>query len=110
MTRNRSLSASFNCLMDVCQTQDPITHDVPVTVTVRGPGSVSFRGIVCRTRCSKTAPEMSLVSLAAQANPGASVAGWSGNVNCGSGPATGCSFPAFYDRYGRGPKLTIEFR
>jgi hypothetical protein len=109
LSDNRSLSAIFGCHLDVCSLQQPITASVSVTVTTSGRGQASFLGRVCRGRCTVWAPQLSMVSVGAQPDQGASLSRWSGTVNCASA-GTRCNFPAFAGARGLGPSLTVTFR
>ena len=107
---NRSIDAAFGCHLDVCSSQDPITASVPVTVTTHGGGQALFLGRVCRGRCTVSVPQLSMVSVESRPDPGASLANIvSSAVRCGvKGPR--CSFPAFADARGFGPRLDVYFR
>jgi hypothetical protein len=106
---NQSVSAFFGCHLSACSTQEPITTWVSVTITTHGPGSAMFLGRLCTGRCTRSAPQLSMVSVEARANPGASSSvAWNGSVRCAAGGR--CSFPAFSDARGHGPRLDVYFR
>lgn len=100
--------AVFRCDGDVCHTKDPVTTDVPVTVVVRGHGSAVYRGIECRSTCTRSFAKRSLLSIDAKPYQGASVMSWSGSVNCAAS-GTRCSFPVFRGADGRHPVVVIDF-
>jgi len=109
LSDNRSTTAVFGCHLDVCSLQQPITASVSVTVTTHGSGQASFLGRLCRGRCTVTAPQLSMVSVESRPDPGASLSGWSGSVRCAAA-GTRCSFPAFANAYGAGPRVDVYFR
>jgi hypothetical protein len=49
-----------------------------------------------------------MVSVEARANPGVSSVAWNGSVRCAAGGR--CSFPAFNDSRGAGPRLDVYFQ
>ena len=104
---NQSVSAIFGCHLSACTIQQPVTTWVSVTITTHGAGSAMFLGRLCTGRCTRTAPQLSMVSVEARANPGVSVA-WNGSVRCAAGGR--CSFPAFNDSRGAGPRLDVYFQ
>jgi hypothetical protein len=106
---NRSISAIFGCHLEVCSIQQPVTRDVTITVVTHGRGSAVVRGSLCRDQCTKTAPKLAMVTIEARPDPGASATGWrSTSVRC-SYPGTRCSFPAFNDARGNGPRIDVYF-
>jgi List-Bact-rpt repeat protein len=106
---NVKVSAIFSCNFSPCKIEQPVTTSLPVTVVVRGPGTAVYRGLACRGRCRKYVPKLDLLSIEARPNQGASIAGWSGTVNC-SGSGNRCSFPVFADASGSGPTVYVDFR
>jgi hypothetical protein len=109
LSDNRSISATFGCHLEVCSISQPVTSDVAITIVTHGHGSALLRGSVCRGQCIKNAQKLSMVSIEARPDAGASPTGWSSTgVRC-STSGTRCSFPAFNDAYGHGPRVDVYF-
>jgi hypothetical protein len=110
MRRDAFISAIFTCHLEACSIGQPITRPKGyVPVIVRGPGSVSFLGITCRSSCRASAREDQMVSIRAYPDPGASIAGWSGPFRC-SNCGSRLNFPVFFAPSGDVPTITISFQ
>jgi hypothetical protein len=92
MYQDGQTTGIFECAVETCETQLPLTGLVTLTVRPIGSGEVQFGQIRCpQQRCSAQVPQTQQVPLRATAALGWHIGRWGGDASCHYG-STDCVF------------------
>jgi hypothetical protein len=100
---NRMISPIFACATSTCSIGQPLSHQVEITVTVKGTGYVQVNGKDCRVVCSPEFKRGKTIVLRAL---GGRFLRWERSCRGTSGR---CQFPAFRDSSGQPPRIDAVF-